>query len=80
MNTQSRISSNNIYILKDGLNQQELWSAINRCLCQAEALSIIATIIDAETIGVDTLNDYLWTLSDIVRETRCLYENLISRY
>ncbi len=80
MDTQSHASPNPIYLLKKDLSQQQLSSAISRCLCQAEALSTIATIVDVEIVGVDTFNNYLWTLSDMVRETRWLYEYLINKY
>ncbi len=73
-------SLNNIYLLKEGLSQQELSAALNRCLCQAEALAIIATIIDAEVVGVDAINNYLWTLSEIVQEAKWLHGYLINKY
>ncbi len=80
MSTPSHVSPNNIYLLKEELNYQQLSSAINRCLCQAEALAIIATIADAETVGVDTVNNYLWALSDMIQEVRWLYEHFINKY
>ncbi len=76
MNKQS--ASNNIYLLKEELTQQELSAALNRCLCQTEAMAIIATMIDAETVGVDVLNNYLWTLSNIVQEAKWLHGHLIN--
>ena len=79
MNSQSNVLPNNIYLLKEGLSQQQLSSAINRCLCQAEALAIIATITDAEAVGLDTINNYLWTLSDIVQEAKWLHERLMNK-
>ena len=79
MTIQSNISPNNIYFLKEKISHQQLSSAINRCLCQAEALAVIATIADAETVGVDTINNYLWALSDMIQETRWLYEHFINR-
>lgn len=80
MNIPSNVLPNDIYLLKEGFSQQQLSSAIHRCLCQAEALAIIATITDAEAVGSDAINNYLWTLSDIVREAKWLYEHLINRY
>ncbi len=80
MTIQSNVLPNDIYLLKQGLSQQQLSSAINRCLCQAEALTIVATIIDAEAVGNDVINNFLWTLSDIVQETKWLYEHLMNRY
>lgn len=80
MSIESSVLPNDIYILKTGLSQQQLSSAINRCLCQAEALAVIATIADAEAVGMDIINNYLWTLSDVVQEAKWLYGHLISKY
>jgi hypothetical protein len=80
MSTQSRSFANDIYFLKEGLNNQQLSSAINRCLCQAEALAMIAAIIDVEAVGSDIINSYLWVLSDIVREARGLYGYLLDKH
>jgi hypothetical protein len=65
-----------MYLLKEGLSDQQLSSAVNRCLCQAEALAVIATIADTETVGLDTINNYLWALSDTIQEARWLYGHL----
>ncbi|MCD6040111.1 MAG: hypothetical protein K0S27_1511 [Gammaproteobacteria bacterium] len=81
MNISSHVFSDDIYILKEGLTHQQLSAAINRCLCQAEALTVIATLADAEAIiKLDTMNNYLWALSDIVQETQYLYENLANQH
>lgn len=80
MTIQSNVSPNDIYLLKTGLSQQQLSSSVSRCLCQAEALAVIATFMDVEAVGLDTINNYLWTLSDIIQETRWLYEHLVSKY
>ena len=48
MSIQSHVLPNDIYLLKEGLSHQQLSAAVNRCLCQAEALAVIATIADAE--------------------------------
>lgn len=80
MNTQLNVLPGDIYCLKEGLSHQQLSAAVNRCLCQAEALAIIATVADAETVGTDTIDNYLWTLSGIVQEAKCLYEYLLKKY
>jgi hypothetical protein len=80
MSIQPHVLPNDIYILKEGLTHQQLSAAINRCLYQAEALAVIATLADAEAIKLDTMNNYLWALSDIVQEARCLYEHLATQY
>ena len=80
MTIESHGLPNAIYLLKEGLSHQQLSAAINRCLCQAEALAVIATIADAETVGLDTINHYLWALSDLIQEARWLYDHLINKY
>jgi hypothetical protein len=57
MNTQPHVLPNDIYLLKTGLSHQQLSSSINRCLCQAEALAVMATLVDAEAVGLDTINN-----------------------
>lgn len=80
MSIQSNALPNDIYLLKEGLSQQQLSAAINRCLCQAEALAVIATMADTEAVGLDTINNYLWTLSDIVQEAKWLHGYFVNRY
>ena len=80
MNIHSPALPNGIYLLKEGLSYQQLSAAINRCLCQAEALAVIATIVDAETVGLDTVNNYLWALSDMIQEARWLYGCLADQH
>lgn len=80
MNIQSNILFGDIYLLKEGLTQNQLFSAINRCLCQAEALAVIATIVDIEAVGFEVINNYLWTLSDVIQETKKLYGYLMDKY
>lgn len=80
MNIHSHTPPNPIYQLKEGLSLQQISTALNRCLCQAEALAVIATINDSETVGIDTMNHYLWILSDVVQEARWLYGCLADQY
>lgn len=80
MSIQSNALPNDIYLLKEGLSQQQLSAAINRCLCQAEALAVIATMADAEAVGLDVINNCLWTLSDIVQEAKWLHGYFVNRY
>lgn len=80
MTFQSNSLPHDIYLLKTGLNREQLTSSISRCLCQAEALAIVATFIDTEAVGLDTINHYFWTLSGLIQETRWLYEHLITKY
>lgn len=80
MNIHSRVLPSNVYLLKEGLSHQQISAAINRCLSQAEALAIIATIVDSETVGADTMNHYLWALSDMIQEARWLHGYLIDQH
>jgi hypothetical protein len=77
MNIHSHVSPNHIYLLKEGLSPQQISAAVNRCLCQAEALAVIATIADVETVGIDTMNNYLWALSDMIQEACWLHAYMI---
>lgn len=56
MTTPSTSSPNDIYLLKAGLSQQQLTTSISRCLCQAEALAVLATIADIEAVGPETIS------------------------
>ena len=76
MPSQSRSLNNDLYILKEDVNNKQISNAINRCLCKAEALATIASMIDVEAIESDIINNYLWELSDIIREARWLYGHL----
>ncbi len=73
MNIHSHVSPNHIYLLKEELSQQQISAAVNRCLCQAEALAVIATIADVEAVGIDIMNNYLWALSGMIQEARWLH-------
>jgi hypothetical protein len=62
MNNQTHLISNQLY------------DSVNACLCKAEALAIVAATADLEAYDPKVLNNYLWTLSDLVREARWLFE------
>lgn len=73
MNTQTNQTPNGVYFLNPELNPQQLYDCINACLCKAEALATAAATTDFEAYSDDTINNYLWTLSDLIREARWLY-------
>ncbi len=73
MNTQSIQTLNGIYQLNSNLTPQQLYDAVNACLCKAEALAATAANTDFETYSAETIGNYMWVLSDIIREARWLY-------
>lgn len=73
MDTQTNYSPNGVYLLNPELNSQQLYDAISACLNKAEALAITAATTDFEAYGVDVISNYLWALSDTIREARWLY-------
>lgn len=74
MNIQISESFDGVYLLNPQINQQQLYDAIAACLCKAEALAMTAAAVDFEAYTSDIISNYLWALSDIVREARYLYE------
>lgn len=73
MDIQTNHSPNGVYLLNPELNPQQLYDAINACLSKAEALATTAATTDFEAHGIDTISNYLWILSDTIREARWLY-------
>jgi hypothetical protein len=71
-------SFNNLYQLNSDLKPHQLLDAVSVCLNKAESLTCIATTIDMETYTSDIVNNYLWALSDIVREAKWLYEKAMN--
>jgi hypothetical protein len=68
-----------VYLLNPELNSQQLYDTINSCLSKAEALAITAATVDFESYEPDTINNYLWALSDIIREAKWLYGKIINK-
>src|SRR5688572_6983656 len=65
---------NGLYSIGIKLNSQQFQAAIMRCLVKAEILAKVATIIDFEAFNNEMINNYFWTLSDIIYEARWLFE------
>lgn len=64
---------NGIYLLNPEISTQTLTDAIKARLCKAEALALLAASSDLELYKTDTINNYLWTLSDLLIEVNALY-------
>lgn len=73
MDNQINCSPNETYLLNPRLNSQQLNDAISACLAKAEALATTAADIDFEAYTPSIVSNYLWALSDIIREARWLY-------
>jgi predicted metal-dependent HD superfamily phosphohydrolase len=65
---------NGIYQLSTELNPQQITDAIDACLAKAEALAVTAATIDFDAYTTDIISNYLWAVSDIIREARWLCE------
>lgn len=78
MNLHSHVF-NNIYLLKEGVSREQIVASFSRCLGQAEALANIISIVDTEAVDVDTVNYYLWALSNMIQEARWLSGYLIDQ-
>lgn len=74
METHLNQTPNGVYLLNPKLNPQQLYDTISACLCKAEALATTAAATDFEAYSADTINHYLWAISDIIREARWLYD------
>jgi len=55
----------------------EILNNLNKFLCKAEALAAILEIADLETVATHVIDNYLWALSDYIREARQLYNRLV---
>ncbi len=55
----------------------EILNSLNKSLRKTEALTIILGITNLEILASDVIDNYLWALSDHVREVRQLYDKLV---
>lgn len=74
MPTSAHLLPNDLYQINPQLNNQQVFDALNACLCKAEALAITAATTDFEAYTPETFSNYLWALSDIIREAKWLHE------
>ncbi|TAK75172.1 MAG: hypothetical protein EPO11_05770 [Gammaproteobacteria bacterium] len=73
----SNLLPNKIYYLNPTLSFEQLSNAVSSCLCKAEALATMATLIDIEVLATsDSINNYFWALSEIIQEAQWLYEKI----
>jgi hypothetical protein len=76
MDNQIKHPFKEVYLLNPKLNSQQLYDAINACLCKAEALAATAATTDFEAYESDTINSYMWALRDIIHEAKWLYNKI----
>jgi hypothetical protein len=78
MTISSNQMPNGVYLLNPAITFQQLLEAISACLSKAEALALTAATTDFESYEPETINNFMWALSDIIRETKWLYQKAIS--
>lgn len=59
-------------------DQQFYKNAIQSKLDKAEALSVVATLVDFNAVNDKILENYLWTLSEMIQEAKSLYHLSLS--
>jgi hypothetical protein len=77
MTTSANQTPNGVYLFNPEIKPSQLSSAINASLSKAEALALTAATMDFDGYDPDTINNYMWTLSDLIREIKWLYEKAI---
>ena len=76
MNIQANELFKNIYVLNPEISSQQLLSAIKERLCKAEALALVAAEIDFESCSPSVVENYVWAMMDLIRESRWLFEKI----
>jgi hypothetical protein len=77
MQTRSNQTSSGVYLFNPDIEASQLSSAISASLSKAEALALTAATMDFDGYDPDTINNYMWALSDLIREIKWLYEKAI---
>lgn len=54
--------------------KKDLHEAISACLCKAQAIALVIATTNVDEYNTKTVNDYLWALSDLIRDAKCLYD------
>lgn len=72
MNSRLNETPSGVYLFNPEISQQQIFDAMSACLCKAEALASTAAAIDFEIYTPETINNYLWALSDTLREAKLL--------
>src|SRR5262245_23677080 len=78
MNNKNNLSLNGLYKLNPEIDTNQIAEAVSDHLCKAEALALIASSADLDTYPPEIISNYLWALSDIIREAGWLYEKIIA--
>jgi hypothetical protein len=73
MNISINKTPNGVYLLNPELNPDQLFDAVNACLYKAEAIAMTAATTDFEAYTSEVINNYMWALSDLIREARWLF-------
>lgn len=76
MNISSDQKFSSVYSINSDVNFNQLSDAMSACLAKAEALAITASTMDFEAFTSEIISNYLFTLSDIIREAQFLYKKL----
>jgi hypothetical protein len=79
MNNKPSLSPSGIYLLDPQLDSQQLYDATRASLCKAEALAAVAASVDLHMYEPETVSNYLWVLSDLVRESAWLFGKLLNK-
>lgn len=79
MTTQFPTSPDNIYLFNAESTVDQVYKGISARLCKAEALAAVAANMDIECYSPEIISNYLWVLSDIVRESKSLYEIITNK-
>ena len=79
MNASPSQTPNGIYLFNPAVNPNQLFEATSACLCKAHALAAIAATTDFEAYDANIINNYLWAISDLIRETKWLHDKTMSR-
>jgi hypothetical protein len=66
-------NSQSCFAVQEKSNSSHNHDRINACLSKAEALTAVAATIDFEVYTAEIINNYLWTLLELIQEARGLY-------
>ena len=66
----------NVYHINSQTTKQQLNNSLRRSLAKAEALAVLATLVDFETVYEEIIDNYFWALSDLIQESKKLFEQI----
>lgn len=76
MSTAFHTTPDGVYTFNADATVPDVYKSISARLAKAEALAIIAANLDLDAYAPDIVSNYLWALSDMVRESKALYEEI----